>query len=128
MSESKPKSLIKTIALQTAAGGSAGFVEVCIMHPLDLVKTRLQIQNTKKSNHNSAIKKVSGIFIDLICSQSVSLVNFLLFVCLCTNFYNAFILYFSCIRFNIMAFGIVLVKCIVKKVFYRIGKEFYHQF
>lgn len=44
----KPKiSLLKQAALQIVAGGSAGFVEVCIMHPLDLVKTRLQIQNKK---------------------------------------------------------------------------------
>lgn len=42
----KPKmSLLKQASLQIVAGGSAGFVEVCIMHPLDLVKTRLQIQN-----------------------------------------------------------------------------------
>lgn len=34
-----------TLALmQFAAGGCAGFVEVSIMHPLDLVKTRFQIQ------------------------------------------------------------------------------------
>lgn len=31
-------------AIQIGSGGSAGFVEVCIMHPMDLVKTRLQIQ------------------------------------------------------------------------------------
>lgn len=44
----KPKpSLLKQAALQIVAGGSAGFVEVCIMHPLDLVKTRLQIQSKK---------------------------------------------------------------------------------
>lgn len=44
----KPKpSLFKLAALQIVSGGSAGFVEVCIMHPLDLVKTRLQIQNKK---------------------------------------------------------------------------------
>lgn len=50
----KPKSsLLKQAALQIVAGGSAGFVEVCIMHPLDLVKTRLQIQN-KKSIGTSA--------------------------------------------------------------------------
>lgn len=36
--------LLKQAAMQVGAGGSAGFVEVCIMHPLDLVKTRLQIQ------------------------------------------------------------------------------------
>lgn len=42
--KAKP-SILKQAALQIVAGGSAGFVEVCIMHPLDLVKTRLQIQN-----------------------------------------------------------------------------------
>lgn len=50
--EKKP-SLLKQAALQIVAGGSAGFVEVCLMHPLDLVKTRLQIQN-KKSFRNTA--------------------------------------------------------------------------
>lgn len=51
----KPKiSLLKQAALQIVAGGSAGFVEVCIMHPLDLVKTRLQIQNKKSIGTNTA--------------------------------------------------------------------------
>lgn len=45
--ESSTPSLLKQAALQIIAGGSAGFVEVCIMHPLDLVKTRLQIQSKK---------------------------------------------------------------------------------
>ncbi|GBP53303.1 Mitochondrial 2-oxodicarboxylate carrier [Eumeta japonica] len=40
---------LKQAAMQIGAGGSAGFIEVCIMHPLDLVKTRLQIQATKSS-------------------------------------------------------------------------------
>ncbi|XP_038612495.1 mitochondrial 2-oxodicarboxylate carrier isoform X4 [Tachyglossus aculeatus] len=31
-------------AQQIAAGGSAGLVEICLMHPLDVVKTRFQIQ------------------------------------------------------------------------------------
>nr|CAD7455914.1 unnamed protein product [Timema tahoe]CAD7586975.1 unnamed protein product [Timema genevievae] len=39
--------LLKQAAMQIGAGGSAGFVEVCIMHPLDLVKTRFQIQSSK---------------------------------------------------------------------------------
>lgn len=39
--------LLKQAAMQIGAGGSAGFVEVCIMHPLDLVKTRLQLQATR---------------------------------------------------------------------------------
>ncbi|OWR43087.1 mitochondrial 2-oxodicarboxylate carrier [Danaus plexippus] len=41
--------LLKQAAMQIGAGGSAGFIEVCIMHPLDLVKTRLQLQATVKS-------------------------------------------------------------------------------
>lgn len=32
-------------AIQIASGGSAGFVEICIMHPLDVVKTRFQVQS-----------------------------------------------------------------------------------
>ena len=39
---------MKQAAIQIGAGGSAGFVEVCIMHPMDLIKTRLQLQ-VKKS-------------------------------------------------------------------------------
>ncbi|XP_063216788.1 mitochondrial 2-oxodicarboxylate carrier [Bacillus rossius redtenbacheri] len=39
--------LLKQAAMQIGAGGSAGFVEVCIMHPLDLVKTRLQLQGAQ---------------------------------------------------------------------------------
>lgn len=39
--------LLKLAAMQITAGGSAGFVEVCIMHPLDLVKTRLQLQGNR---------------------------------------------------------------------------------
>lgn len=31
--------------VQVLAGGSAGFVEICIMHPLDVVKTRFQVQS-----------------------------------------------------------------------------------
>lgn len=41
--------ILKQAAMQIGAGGSAGFVEVCIMHPLDLVKTRLQLQAKKSS-------------------------------------------------------------------------------
>lgn len=47
MTEKPQVPLLKQAALQIVSGGSAGFVEVCIMHPLDLVKTRLQIQNKK---------------------------------------------------------------------------------
>lgn len=39
------RSLLKQAGMQLVAGGSAGCVEVSIMHPLDLVKTRFQIQS-----------------------------------------------------------------------------------
>lgn len=39
----------KRAAFQVLAGGSAGFLEVCIMQPLDVVKTRMQIQTCRPS-------------------------------------------------------------------------------
>lgn len=42
--ESTMHEVLKQAAIQIGAGGSAGFVEVCIMHPMDLVKTRFQLQ------------------------------------------------------------------------------------
>ncbi|CAH1792224.1 unnamed protein product [Owenia fusiformis] len=36
--------LVKIAGMQFASGGCAGFVEVCLMNPLDVVKTRFQIQ------------------------------------------------------------------------------------
>lgn len=39
-----PRNLVREAAIQIGAGGSAGFVEICIMHPMDLVKTRFQLQ------------------------------------------------------------------------------------
>ncbi|KAM3958786.1 mitochondrial 2-oxodicarboxylate carrier isoform 1-T1 [Aphomia sociella] len=53
--------LLKQAAMQIGAGGSAGFVEVCIMHPLDLVKTRLQIQATKSSASSGDRHYYTGI-------------------------------------------------------------------
>ncbi|XP_018322379.1 mitochondrial 2-oxodicarboxylate carrier [Agrilus planipennis] len=54
--------LIKQGALQVTAGGSAGFVEVCIMHPLDLVKTRLQIQSKTAVTNAQDPRYYSGVF------------------------------------------------------------------
>ncbi|XP_063702798.1 mitochondrial 2-oxodicarboxylate carrier [Culicoides brevitarsis] len=48
------KAWAKQAAMQVGSGGSAGFIEVCIMHPLDLVKTRLQLQN------KNTVVKVAG--------------------------------------------------------------------
>uniref|UniRef100_A0A1A9ZLF6 Mitochondrial 2-oxodicarboxylate carrier n=1 Tax=Glossina pallidipes TaxID=7398 RepID=A0A1A9ZLF6_GLOPL len=41
--QQKELPMLKRAALQVVAGGSAGFVEVCIMQPLDVVKTRMQL-------------------------------------------------------------------------------------
>lgn len=43
VTQRKP-SLLKEAVIQIGAGGSAGFVEACIMHPMDLIKTRFQLQ------------------------------------------------------------------------------------
>jgi solute carrier family 25 2-oxodicarboxylate transporter 21 len=40
----KPIPFWKDCVFQIGAGGSAGFIEICIMHPLDVVKTRFQFQ------------------------------------------------------------------------------------
>ncbi|XP_069588061.1 mitochondrial 2-oxodicarboxylate carrier [Ranitomeya imitator] len=37
---------------QVLAGGSAGLVEICLMHPLDVVKTRFQIQRNTSDPSN----------------------------------------------------------------------------
>ncbi|XP_013401318.1 mitochondrial 2-oxodicarboxylate carrier [Lingula anatina] len=42
---------VKLGAMEFFAGGCAGFVEVCLMHPLDLVKTRFQIQGGPEDVH-----------------------------------------------------------------------------
>lgn len=42
---SKLKKVGREAAIQIASGGSAGFVEICLMHPLDVVKTRFQVQS-----------------------------------------------------------------------------------
>lgn len=75
MLENRPKeppSRLKQAAMQITAGGSAGFVEVCIMHPLDLVKTRLQIQTraTKVQAPNNVTKDLINFFFFLIITTT----------------------------------------------------------
>lgn len=44
MAYSTKDNILKEAVIQICAGGSAGFIEVCMMHPMDLVKTRFQLQ------------------------------------------------------------------------------------
>ncbi|KAE8290177.1 Mitochondrial 2-oxodicarboxylate carrier Solute carrier family 25 member 21 [Larimichthys crocea] len=44
MTTVKHRSMLREASHQIIAGGSAGLVEICLMHPLDVVKTRFQIQ------------------------------------------------------------------------------------
>ncbi|KYQ49606.1 Mitochondrial 2-oxodicarboxylate carrier [Trachymyrmex zeteki] len=51
MTRNTTDNFLKQAVIQIGAGGSAGFIEVCIMHPMDLVKTRFQLQvKTTKSD------------------------------------------------------------------------------
>jgi len=53
---------LKRAALQVIAGGSAGFVEVCIMQPFGAVKLRMQLQNTLKTTGETHYKGVFDCF------------------------------------------------------------------
>lgn len=57
MTDNKQRSLMQQAIMQIGSGGSAGFLEVCIMHPLDLIKTRMQLQ-VKSANVSSATGNV----------------------------------------------------------------------
>ncbi|XP_059135850.1 mitochondrial 2-oxodicarboxylate carrier [Peromyscus eremicus] len=39
-------SLLRETSRQVVAGGAAGLTEICLMHPLDVVKTRFQVQRS----------------------------------------------------------------------------------
>ncbi|XP_034941694.1 mitochondrial 2-oxodicarboxylate carrier isoform X2 [Chelonus insularis] len=50
-SNEKPLNVVKQAIVQIGAGGSAGFVEVCMMHPMDIIKTRFQLQVKTTENN-----------------------------------------------------------------------------
>ncbi|XP_073924240.1 mitochondrial 2-oxodicarboxylate carrier isoform X7 [Castor canadensis] len=64
------RGLLREASQQVVAGGSAGLIEICLMHPLDVVKTRFQIQrcatdpNSYKSLGDSfrMIFRTEGLF------------------------------------------------------------------
>ena len=61
MDKPKEMSFLKNAAIQLAAGGSAGCIEVMIMHPLDLIKTRFQLQNNTVSGPGSEQQHYKGV-------------------------------------------------------------------
>lgn len=71
-------SLLKEAIIQIGAGGSAGFVEACIMHPMDLIKTRFQLQIKTGSQD---VLYYTGI-VSLICVNFYFNITFV-FVIIC---------------------------------------------
>uniref|UniRef100_A0ABM0M6J2 Mitochondrial 2-oxodicarboxylate carrier n=1 Tax=Saccoglossus kowalevskii TaxID=10224 RepID=A0ABM0M6J2_SACKO len=66
MTESKAKQA----AQQLTAGGLAGVVEVSLMHPLDLIKTRFQIQGA--ANDPTAYKSLADCFRTIYRSEGIA--------------------------------------------------------
>uniref|UniRef100_A0A3B5KGH7 Mitochondrial 2-oxodicarboxylate carrier n=1 Tax=Takifugu rubripes TaxID=31033 RepID=A0A3B5KGH7_TAKRU len=60
MTAQKPRSMLREASHQIIAGGSAGLVEICLMHPLDVVKTRFQIQ--RGSSDPNSYKSLGDCF------------------------------------------------------------------
>ncbi|XP_051051834.1 mitochondrial 2-oxodicarboxylate carrier [Phodopus roborovskii] len=52
MSSASNVSLLREASRQVVAGGSAGLIEICLMHPLDVVKTRFQVQRNTTDPHS----------------------------------------------------------------------------
>lgn len=92
------KEFLRQAAMQVGAGGSAGFVEVCIMHPLDLVKTRLQLQASPGSAAaaSSAVSCKAGKIITKVPLTSLSFFGH-------QTYYNGV---FDCIRKMAKAEGV----------------------
>lgn len=51
----RPLRLHHKAAVQFSSGAVAGFIEVCVNHPLDVVKTRLQMQSADDPNRYKSI-------------------------------------------------------------------------
>lgn len=64
MSAKPEVGLVREASRQIVAGGSAGLVEICLMHPLDVVKTRFQIQRcaTDPNSYKSLVDSFQMIF------------------------------------------------------------------
>ena len=122
----KQRGFLEQACMQTASGGSAGkpifavthsstfhyfefiikgFIEVCIMHPLDLIKTRLQLQIKSANISAQTGNNVSKMF-----------------------YHKPLMSYRINFRFITMEFSIARGKWFDPKVFSLFTKEFYRRF
>uniref|UniRef100_A0A4W6C0G2 Mitochondrial 2-oxodicarboxylate carrier n=1 Tax=Lates calcarifer TaxID=8187 RepID=A0A4W6C0G2_LATCA len=69
MTTKKPQSILREASHQIIAGGSAGLVEICLMHPLDVVKTRFQIQ--RGSSDPTSYKSLGDCFRTIFRNEGV---------------------------------------------------------
>ncbi|CAI5695937.1 mitochondrial 2-oxodicarboxylate carrier isoform X2 [Oreochromis niloticus] len=69
MTATKPQSMLREASRQVIAGGSAGLVEICLMHPLDVVKTRFQIQ--RGTTDPTSYKSLGHCFRTIFQSEGV---------------------------------------------------------
>lgn len=60
---------LKQASFQIVSGGSAGFVEICMMHPLDLVKTRFQIQSVGSASDPNHYVSLADCFKKLYANE-----------------------------------------------------------
>lgn len=73
MSDQKTFSyFLKDAGLQTLAGGSAGFIEVCIMQPLDVIKTRFQVQTKVDGTNKVYYTGVGDCFRKMYKAEGIS--------------------------------------------------------
>ncbi|KAM8916189.1 mitochondrial 2-oxodicarboxylate carrier [Spinachia spinachia] len=70
MATKEPRSVLREASHQIIAGGSAGLVEICLMHPLDVVKTRFQIQ--RGTSDPNSYKSLGDCFRTVIRNEGIS--------------------------------------------------------
>uniref|UniRef100_A0AAQ4RKT1 Mitochondrial 2-oxodicarboxylate carrier n=1 Tax=Gasterosteus aculeatus aculeatus TaxID=481459 RepID=A0AAQ4RKT1_GASAC len=70
MTAREPRGMLREASHQIIAGGSAGLVEICLMHPLDVVKTRFQIQ--RGTSDPNSYKSLGDCFRTIFRNEGIS--------------------------------------------------------
>lgn len=71
MASIKEKSPAHRATMQIVSGGTAGFIEICLMHPLDIAKTRLQMQSKLTSGGGQHYKGVFDCFAKMYRAEGI---------------------------------------------------------